>query len=145
MHRHAVALVELTESYERDWDTAPPPRWQDMLRDDMDNARAALEWALVTRGDVQLGQRLVAALHAAWVTFALEDGHRWLRIALDTVDGETPPHIAAALDYVQAKIAVNTGEFEAALELGRHVRSRNSTTSATRGAASARCRSSPIR
>ncbi len=50
MHRHAVALVELAEAYERDWDTAPPPRWQDVLRDDMDNARAALEWALVSRG-----------------------------------------------------------------------------------------------
>jgi predicted ATPase/DNA-binding XRE family transcriptional regulator len=119
MHRHAVALVELAETHERDWDTAPPPRWQDILRDDMDNARAALEWALVTRGDVQLGQRLVAALHAAWVTFALEDGHRWLRIALDTVDAETPPHIVAVLDYVQAKIALNSGELEAALDLGR--------------------------
>jgi predicted ATPase/DNA-binding XRE family transcriptional regulator len=119
MHRHAVALVELAETRERDWDTAPPHRWQDILRDDMDNTRAALEWALATRGDVQLGQRLVAALHGAWVTFALEDGHRWLRIALDTVDAETPPHIVAALDYVQAKIALNTGELEAARDLGR--------------------------
>ncbi len=26
-HRHAVALVELAEAYECDWDTAPHPRW----------------------------------------------------------------------------------------------------------------------
>ncbi len=119
IQRHAAALVELAETYERDWDTVPHPQWQELLRDDMDNWRAALDWALVSRGDVQLGQRLFAALHSAWVTFALEDGHVWLRSALDRVDADTPPHILAVVDYVHAKIAVNSGEFEAALDFGR--------------------------
>jgi predicted ATPase/transcriptional regulator with XRE-family HTH domain len=118
-HRHAVALVELAEGYECDWDTAPHPRWVDLMRDDMDNWRAVLDWALVSRGDVRLGQRLVAALHSAWVTFGLNDGHRWLRIALDLVDAQTPPHLVAALDYVHAKISVNSGEIDRALDLGR--------------------------
>ena len=52
--------VELAERLERAWDTTPDRAWLPQVNVESENWRAALEWALVKRGDIILGQRLAA-------------------------------------------------------------------------------------
>jgi predicted ATPase/transcriptional regulator with XRE-family HTH domain len=114
--RHAVALLELAERYEREWEAAPHPKWRELLQVEMDNWRVVLEWTLVSREDVQLGQRLVCALHHAWVTVTVSDAQRWLRVARESCVDGTSRSIVAQLNYVQAKIAQRAGETQVALD-----------------------------
>ena len=53
--------MELAERLERAWDTTPDREWLPQAQVELENWRAALEWALGKRGDVILGQRLAAA------------------------------------------------------------------------------------
>ena len=117
--RHAGALVMLAERYDRQWESAPPPHWQELLEVEMDNWRAVLEWALIARQDVHLGLRLVGALHHAWVTVALADGRRWLGIARELCDDLTPNLLVADLDHLEAKMALRAGNVALALARGK--------------------------
>ena len=59
--RHARAYLEIAERADAAWDTEGDLVWSEPRDPDLDNWRAALEWALVARGDVALGQRLASA------------------------------------------------------------------------------------
>ncbi len=69
---------------------------------ELDNWRAALEWALIERGDVVLGQRLAA--ETIWAFPSLE-GQRWTKTALRTVDAQTPTVVLANLRLQEASLA----------------------------------------
>jgi predicted ATPase len=116
--RHARALYELAAQHEAAWTTAPHPAWVDVLRSEMGNWQAALEWALLSRHDVELGLRLVGALHNAWVSVALAEGQRWLSVAQQCVDTQTPANVVASLDYVAARIAQQRSESKRAVHFG---------------------------
>jgi predicted ATPase len=116
--RHAHALCELAAEYEATWTTAPHPAWVDVLRAEMGNWQAVLEWTLLSRHDVALGLRLVGALHNAWVSVALAEGQRWLSVAQQCVDAQTPVSVVASLDYVAARIAQQKSESKRAVRFG---------------------------
>jgi predicted ATPase len=116
--RHAHALYELAAQYEAAWTTAPHPAWVDVLRAEMGNWQAALEWALLSGHDAALGLRLVGALHNAWVSVALAEGQRWLSVAQQCVDAHTPVNVVASLDYAAARIAQQRSESKRAVHFG---------------------------
>jgi predicted ATPase/DNA-binding XRE family transcriptional regulator len=100
-HRHALAYLEVAEQVDAAWDTqADSP---DLLFPELDNWRAALEWALAARGDVALGQRLVGVWQM--VRRAPVEGRRWINFALDLVDERTPVIALARINYASASIA----------------------------------------
>jgi tetratricopeptide (TPR) repeat protein len=73
----------------------------------MENFRAALEWALIERGDVLLGQRLTCEL-SAWPSFRYSGARRWIAAALDLVDEQTPTNIFADLTFKAGEISTGT-------------------------------------
>ena len=120
-HRHAVAYVELAERLEREHDEAPDALWFARAELEIENWRTALHWTLVDRSDGVLGQRLAGAMRAVWLAFPITEGRRWLRAALASVNDETPPIVAANLQYAVASVAYLYGEFESALDASLHL------------------------
>jgi len=103
-HRHARAYLELAQrldrAYYREQET-----WQALVRDEPDNWRAALQWALTAHGDILLGQRLVGELTTLWLHVAPAEGRRWLASAQELSDDRTPTSVLARLSYAEATIA----------------------------------------
>ncbi len=52
--RHALAYADLAGRAQQSWDTASDT-WADLFEPELDNWRAALEWALAARGNVDWG------------------------------------------------------------------------------------------
>jgi predicted ATPase/DNA-binding winged helix-turn-helix (wHTH) protein len=73
---------------------------------DLDNVRAALDWAASPAGDVQLAVALAAA--SAWMWFYRRlrpEGLRRVRSAIDSIDSATPPYVEARLLVGWASLA----------------------------------------
>ena len=107
--RHAQASLALAERFERDEDDDPPETWR-LGREEADNWRVALTWALEERNDVTLGQHLVGNLSVLWRDFFPQEGRRWIAGALELVDRNTPAEVGARLYYAQATNATAMGD-----------------------------------
>jgi predicted ATPase/transcriptional regulator with XRE-family HTH domain len=103
--RHALFYLELAEYIERGYDTEPDRVWRPLVREELDNWRAALDWALARRGDVALAQRLVGALYEVWAHIVPLEGRRWLASALEFVETLTPARVLAKLEIATSWIA----------------------------------------
>lgn len=58
-------------------------RWLDRCAADLDEVRAALQWAFGPQGDARLGIELAVNSHVIWGEFGLASEHRrWVREAL---------------------------------------------------------------
>ena len=116
--RHALACLELARNV-----CDPFYYDQEALRaltqEEADNWRTALEWTLLGRGDVLLGQRLIGELSVLWKEFAPIEGHRWLAVASELVDEQTPVSTLARLGYAEASIAMALGNYEVELACSR--------------------------
>jgi predicted ATPase/DNA-binding XRE family transcriptional regulator len=113
--RHAAVHLKLAEDTERLLRDVPDRAWNARARLELDNWRAAIEWAFSARGDVALGQSLVASLRMIWASFATAEGRRWVRLALGRADERTAPEVAAELERTDASLSEQLGEFSAAL------------------------------
>jgi predicted ATPase/DNA-binding XRE family transcriptional regulator len=113
--RHALVYLELAQRLERASDTTPDREWFSQVKVELENWRAALEWALGMRRDVAVGQRLAAARRVVWSSFSLVEGRRWVRAALELVDERTPPDLVAQLEHADADGAQKFGERKASL------------------------------
>jgi len=102
---HAQACLALAERFDRAYDAEPDEVWLELGRIEIDNWRAAMEWALIDRNEVELGQRLVCALRPLWEYFVPLEGARWLARARELIDASTPESLLAELDFVQADVA----------------------------------------
>ncbi len=105
--RHALLCADLAERIERAWDITPDREWLPRAQLELENWRAALEWALGSRGDVILGQRLAVLFRRS---FPLPEGRRWVHAALELVSERTSPYLVAGLEYAEAIGAHASGE-----------------------------------
>jgi predicted ATPase/transcriptional regulator with XRE-family HTH domain len=118
-HRHAFACLEVgkrldrASQYEQEVFLA-------LAREELDNWRAALQWALRDGGDIVLGQTLIGELSVLWQNFEPVEGGRWLVSALELVDERTPMSVRARLSYTEATIAMALGQSEVQLASSRH-------------------------
>jgi predicted ATPase/class 3 adenylate cyclase len=103
-HKHAAAFLALAEELDGLYETLPTRAWMLRAEPELENWRAALEWALTGRGDVTLAQRLSSALRWTWYYFAPAEGRRWLRSAAETMDDATPDAIVAAVALASAHL-----------------------------------------
>jgi non-specific serine/threonine protein kinase len=112
--RHADAYTVLAERLEADYDAAATDAWHAHAQIEMENFLTALDWTLDARHDIELGQRLAAALRPSWIIAG--DAGRWLGIARELVNDRTPPPLAARLDFAAAAVSYAAADHEATLE-----------------------------
>jgi predicted ATPase/DNA-binding SARP family transcriptional activator len=85
--RHFVAFAETATPHLR---THSEPEWMRRLDAEIDNFRAALNWAL-REGQPALAVRLAGRLRGYWeFQGASVEGRRWLRAAIEAADDEVP-------------------------------------------------------
>ena len=112
--RHALFYLQVAERLERAWDATPDREWFAQAQVELENWRATLEWALAKRGDVLVGQRF-AALQLIGRIFPSPDGLRWVRLAAELVDEQTPPPLEAQLFLAEAELVGQFAEPKTAL------------------------------
>ncbi|MGB7049458.1 MAG: helix-turn-helix domain-containing protein [Candidatus Cybelea sp.] len=115
--RHALAFLLLAEELDAAWDTSPDLAWGEVTRLELDNLRAAVEWALACRNDIAAGQRL-AVVAAMWESVAHLERRRWISLARSLVDESTPGTVVAGLSLADSTIANHLDEFEFGLASG---------------------------
>ncbi|MFY9664606.1 MAG: helix-turn-helix domain-containing protein [Candidatus Cybelea sp.] len=109
-HRHAHGYFQLAERLERMDESESEGVWRVIAREELDNWRTALRWALADSGDVVLGQRLLGEFSVVWRSFASVEARRWLGAARDLVDEQTPTSVLAGLSLSEAMNATDFGE-----------------------------------
>jgi predicted ATPase/class 3 adenylate cyclase len=88
--RHALYMVDLVETGEPELVRADLRRWQGRLRQEEENIRAALRWA-VERQEPELGMRIAGCLWHFWHYWALvREGVAWLDSILDLPRSDQP-------------------------------------------------------
>ncbi|GGF16801.1 hypothetical protein GCM10011611_23200 [Aliidongia dinghuensis] len=94
----ALYLVRFYEEGERLWPTTPTEAWLGAYEPELENLRAALDWAFGPDGDAALGQRLVGHAQELWAELSLlAERQRWLARAEAQADGSTPPAVLGRL------------------------------------------------
>jgi len=96
---HAEFYLEAARRAEAAFDTTPSAEWVTGLTPELDNFRAALEWALVAGNDPALGASLTAALIVFLSDVAPSECTRWMRLALDSLPAGVDPVIEARLNF----------------------------------------------
>ena len=123
--RHAVYYVERAEEEaNRESPLTPVERELSELTAESGNRRAALEWALLRRGDILLGQRLACLPVVLWRAFAPTEARTWVRMALGAVDEATPPQYVARLEFTDGAIACQFGEHKHSIAAARRALAR---------------------
>ena len=69
--RHAEHYRDLFERAEAEWETRPTVAWMAEYEAEIDNLRAALDWAFSPDGDAQIGIALTAAAVPFWMHLSL--------------------------------------------------------------------------
>lgn len=96
--RHAAAMAEHYERAAACWPTTATEAWLDRYASDVDNLRAALEWAFETRGRTALAVRLTAASLRLWDELSLPlERERWFAMAIERMEEGTPAGVEATL------------------------------------------------
>ena len=116
---HAATFLAIAEGLDRAWETTPDLVWWAQVEREFENIRAALSWALGARGDVLLGQRLVGVLLVGWVYLAAAEGRRWVQLARELLNVETPAPVVAALDLTETALASSLSQHKAARDAGQ--------------------------
>jgi predicted ATPase len=113
--RHASAYLQLAESFDERWSRSPNRAWNAQARSELENWRIAINWTIGEARDVLLGQRLIGALAPVWSIFALAEGRKWCRHALELVDDSTPSSVVAGLEYTEGLLGFLAGDFNRGL------------------------------
>jgi non-specific serine/threonine protein kinase len=91
--KHAEYVCRLAEAADARWETSGDLDWTARLAPELENLRAALEWALGEAGAPRLGAQLAAASARFWFESSLlSEGRAWLTRALD----RAPPDLDVA-------------------------------------------------
>ena len=96
--RHARYFTALFGRSDALWETVSEVEWVRIYRPEIDNARAALDWALAVPECAHVAIALAGTAALLWQTLALfAEGRRYVDRALALVDADTPPADEARL------------------------------------------------
>ncbi|MGI8827271.1 MAG: ATP-binding protein [Chloroflexota bacterium] len=118
---HALYVLELVELAEPKLFGPEQVSWLNRLEDELDNIRAALEWAKECR-ETEVGLRVAGSLWRFWRARGhVNEGRRWLDAFVDRARAEgIPDSTGSGLhDYTQAllwaaSLAIDQGEYDSA-------------------------------
>jgi predicted ATPase/DNA-binding winged helix-turn-helix (wHTH) protein len=97
-HRHAEYFCDRFDRAPDDWLRMSDAEWRAIYPSELDNVRAALDWAIGARGDSTIAVALAGASGAMWAELALyTEGLQRLESALTQVVLDTPESDAARL------------------------------------------------
>ena len=108
--RHALVYVAIAEQFEREWDVRPEQIWFSQAKLEVENWRSVFEWTLGARRDVALGQRLATLRKVLWHAFSSLEARRWIRLAVELLDDDSPMRLVAELEHAVADGAVRFGQ-----------------------------------
>ncbi|MGB6601975.1 MAG: helix-turn-helix domain-containing protein [Candidatus Cybelea sp.] len=114
-HRHALTFLRVAQQLDRDWYDSPERSWFKEAEAELDNSRLALSWSLAQRRDVRSGRLLAGALARVWYSLSPVEGRRWVRLAKESADEETPLAVVAQLFTAEAELCGALGEYKASL------------------------------
>jgi non-specific serine/threonine protein kinase len=97
--RHAEYFLDVARRADADFIKAESATWIAALAPELDNFRAALDWALVAGRDPTLGASLTAALIYFFSDVVPSEGTRWTRLALDSLPAGIEPGVEARLNF----------------------------------------------
>jgi predicted ATPase len=96
--RHADYFCSFARQPESRFGAIPLNEWLARFEPDLENFRAAMEWALVKGQDVALGACVAVALQMYWWHGGVEaEGLRWIQLALHKIDEAEQPEVATQL------------------------------------------------
>jgi predicted ATPase/class 3 adenylate cyclase len=113
---HATTFLAKAETLERAYETTSDGVWAEHVEPELDNWRAALEWSIIARNDVQMGQRLAGATRWAWMFFSPSEGMKWIRLAKESIDGDCSAAVIANLDLAEATLNIGFIRYQATYE-----------------------------
>jgi predicted ATPase/DNA-binding XRE family transcriptional regulator len=107
---HALAVLALVERFSPS-DFMSDRAWKTQVQPEMDNWRAALQWAFGPEGEHLIGQRLAGAVSSVWWWWSQTavEAWRWIRQALDTCGETAPARVRAKLELAEANILIPLG------------------------------------
>jgi tetratricopeptide (TPR) repeat protein len=112
--RHADYFRAQAQAATERFGTVSTLAWLADVELELDNYRAALEWALTQRNDNVLGAVTAGALGGLWFHAGLGvEGRYWTELALERVNEAEQPHIAARLYSALGGILSGKPAFEA--------------------------------
>jgi predicted ATPase/class 3 adenylate cyclase len=110
--RHAWFFCRLAEQVEPKLEGSDQDLWLNVIAEEHDNVRSALEWSL-TGGASDLGARLASSLHRFWLTRGYgTEGRRWTDRAIAS-NTELQPWLEMKLLKAASLLANRLGDFEA--------------------------------
>jgi len=96
--RHAEYFQGVAQEAERTFGAMPLGEWLARLEPEVENFRAAMDWALVRDQEVALGGSIAVALQMVWWHGGVEaEGLRWIEAALDKIDESENAEVAVQL------------------------------------------------
>ena len=113
---HAIyfrKLAEATAGKRGEWGSSIA--WRARIEPELDNYRAALEWALTHGNDAALGGAIASALaHLWWAAGLSVEGRYWVELALPRLSEAENPAILARLYNVLCKFSAGKPALDAA-------------------------------
>jgi predicted ATPase/DNA-binding SARP family transcriptional activator len=118
--RHAEYFESLAREFGDSRSLAAPREWIASFEPEADNFRAALEWALRRRSDIELGARLVVAVASYLVETKTGEASNWILEALDALRPGSFPDVEVKLCEWLMRTAQNvpSARLRAACERG---------------------------
>lgn len=102
--RHAEYFYHQAERADKGFGIGSTTAWLSQSEPDIENYRAALEWALTGGHDIVLGSAIAGNLERLWALSGLAaEGRRWLGAALERLDDQKYPAVAARVWRAKAR------------------------------------------
>jgi predicted ATPase/DNA-binding winged helix-turn-helix (wHTH) protein len=106
---HALFYMQVFERADLAWETTSEADWVAAYRPDIDNVRAALDWALSAPNRVPLAMILAGVAGHLWVRLGLNiEGRGYLDRLVEIIDADTPPADAARVLRCAAMLSRRT-------------------------------------
>lgn len=112
---HAEYYGRISERADREFHRTPQSAWFHSIAAEYDNVREALLWALAGRNDAALGATIAGSLEHFWFDHGrLREGLFWIDRALEAIDEDASPALAARLHLARAVLLWGTNKLQAA-------------------------------
>ena len=106
---------------DRDWYAADERTWFRDAAAELDNFRAALDWSLVEKQDVETGSLIAGALARVWYSLAAVEGRNWVRLALSLLDPQASAAAVNHLNIADAELCGALGEYAGSFDAAERV------------------------
>jgi predicted ATPase/class 3 adenylate cyclase/Flp pilus assembly protein TadD len=110
--RHARYFADYGRRVADKWQTMPDVAWLASIDAELDNIRAALDWALAQGNDPMLGAALAEGLWVFWFGRSHHEGKQWTEAARAAVDPQSDPALSVDIDLALTRMRVGKSREE---------------------------------